>query len=442
MKYWLKENLLNRWYNSVLTGVFILLIGILVFFGIRFLFVSGEWTPIRENLTLFMIGRFPRAEQWRILAQIQLITFSIGLIWGIYISMPKRTSAHQFEKSPFWKRYWALGLLLVVLLMLAQSFLPFVFVLIACGSFALAFFIGKLTPARFRGLGQYCAVLCFIISYQILNGTHGNAWIWTGLLTGIAIYRLSNKKMEAAPFWLKTFGGVLGAAIIYGIYQIPAVSFTGVSWEKWSGFHLNLTVTLVALILAIPLGLLLAVGRRSKLPAIKFLSVGYIELIRGVPLIGLLFVGDLFLGFFLTQANSLSTITRAIAVMALFTSAYMAEIFRGGLRAVPAGQIDASKALGLGNTRSFIYVIFPQALRATIPALVGQSISLFKDTSLLTIISVVEILAVREVVHTQEAFLTIGIAETLIFVSFAFWAVSYTMSKESQLLETRLGVSI
>jgi general L-amino acid transport system permease protein len=149
-----------------------------------------------------------------------------------------------------------------------------------------------------------------------------------------------------------------------------------------------------------------------------------------------------FLGFFINSDEIPSIITRAIAAITLFSAAYIAEIIRGGLQAVPAGQTEAGQALGLSAAKITRLLVMPQALRAVIPAMVGQFISLFKDTSLLVIIGVHDFLGVRELVHGQEAFRGFGIAETLTFVAFGYWAFSYCMSKESQRLERRLGVGI
>lgn len=190
----------------------------------------------------------------------------------------------------------------------------------------------------------------------------------------------------------------------------------------------------------IPLGLLLALGRRSSFPAFRIMSTIYIEIIRGVPMISLLLMAQFFIGFFLNTDTPLSLITRALAAMTLFTAAYVAEIVRGGLQAVPNGQAEAGNSVGLSSWKVTRLIVLPQALRAVIPAMVGQFISLFKDTSLLAIIGIAEILAVRELVHSQAEFRGFGIAETLVFVMLAFWAVSFTMSRESQRLERKLGV--
>jgi len=150
------------------------------------------------------------------------------------------------------------------------------------------------------------------------------------------------------------------------------------------------------------------------------------------------------LGFFVPSGLTPATSTRAIAIFTLFTAAYMAEIIRGGLQSVPRGQIEAAKAVGLSPARQTGYIVLPQALRNVIPAQIGQLISLFKDTSLAGIaMGLFELLNVADTIPAQEAFRGQGLlAETLVFAGLLFWVVSYTMSRESQRLETRLGVGV
>jgi general L-amino acid transport system permease protein len=195
-------------------------------------------------------------------------------------------------------------------------------------------------------------------------------------------------------------------------------------------------------VLSFPLGVLLALGRRSSLPAVRWVCIAYIELIRGVPLITILFVGAFMLGFFLPAGMETPSLeTRALVAIAIFTSAYVAEIVRGGLQSVPRGQVEAAQALGLSAVKTTRLIVLPQALRAVIPALVGQFISLYKDTSLVFIIGLTEVLAVAEAITKQPDFLAQGLfVETLLFAAFVYWAGSYWMSRESQRLERRLGV--
>jgi general L-amino acid transport system permease protein len=205
---------------------------------------------------------------------------------------------------------------------------------------------------------------------------------------------------------------------------------------------LNMFLAACAIVLCYPLGVLLALGRRSTLPLIRLLCTIYIEVVRGAPLFVLLLFANVALGFFVPEDITPSTPTRAIIVFTLFTAAYMAEIVRGGLQSVPRGQFEAAKSLGLSPPRQMFLVVLPQAMRNVIPAQIGQVISLFKDTALAGVaMSLFELLQVTSAVTSQPEFRGQGlIGETLAFGALLFWTVSYTMSRESQRLERRLGV--
>jgi general L-amino acid transport system permease protein len=229
-------------------------------------------------------------------------------------------------------------------------------------------------------------------------------------------------------------GIMLAFAIIIG--------FGGVGWNQWGGLLLTVFLAVGGILLSFPLGVLLALGRRSSFRAVRLVCVVYIELIRGVPLIALLFMAAFMLGFFLPPGvGRPDEVTRALVAFVLFTAAYVAEIVRGGLQSVPRGQIEAAQAIGLSPLKTTRLIVLPQALRAVIPGLVGQFISLFKDTSLVFIIGLSDLLTVAETITKQPDFLAQGlIFETLVFISFVYWAGSYWMSRESQRLERRLGV--
>lgn len=203
---------------------------------------------------------------------------------------------------------------------------------------------------------------------------------------------------------------------------------------------LTLLIAAVSMLACFPLGLLLALGRRSNLPAVLVLSVGFIEFFRGVPLVVLVLMSSQALGFFFPQSLLPGKVVRAIVVFTIFTAAYVAEIVRGGLQSVPRGQAEAAQALGMAPWRVMGWIVLPQALRNVIPALVGQFISLFKDTTLVFVISLLDPLTVADVVTKQQDFEVSNFAESLIFAVLLFWVGSYTMSRESQRLERRLGV--
>jgi len=209
----------------------------------------------------------------------------------------------------------------------------------------------------------------------------------------------------------------------------------------WGGLLLTFLLTVVGIMFSFPIGVLLALGRRSELPIIRWFSVGYIELVRGVPLISILFMMSLMLPLFLPDGWTVDRVIRAMVAITLFSAAYLAENVRGGLQAIPKGQYEAAEALGLSGAQTMIFIILPQALRLIIPILVGQFIAVFKDTSLVAIVGLLDLLGMGKTVLAQPEFLGLQ-REVYVFISLIFWVLSYGMSYLSQQLEARLGVGI
>jgi general L-amino acid transport system permease protein len=274
-----------------------------------------------------------------------------------------------------------------------------------------------------------------------LTNTSG-PWI----TAGIAVVAGVAGRLVGPAVGRRVTGAVGGAVLTLALAALPIVLYlyvvTAVGFAEWGGFMLNLFLAACAIILCYPLGVLLALGRRSTLPLVRIVSTLYIELVRGAPLFVLLLFANVALGFFVPEGMTPSTPTRAIIVFTLFTAAYMAEIVRGGLQSVPKGQFEAAKALGLSPPRQTFLIVLPQALRNVIPAQIGQLISLFKDTALAGVaMGLFELLRVSEAITQQDDFRGQGlIGETLAFGAVLFWTVSYTMSRESQRLEKKLGV--
>jgi general L-amino acid transport system permease protein len=228
---------------------------------------------------------------------------------------------------------------------------------------------------------------------------------------------------------------------VIAVVQIVAGT-GGVSWKSWGGLLLTAFVTVAGIALAFPLGVLLALGRRSKLPALRGITVSVIELLRGVPLVALLFMGHYVIPlFYPNTAEPPSPLARALIVITLFEAAYIAETVRGGLQSIPRGQYEAAQAIGLRPWNMTRLIVLPQALRAVIPAMVGQFISLYKDTTLLQIIGFTELLQVAENATSQPSFLGQRLHPvTFTFAALIYWAGSYTLSRESRRLEQRLGL--
>jgi general L-amino acid transport system permease protein len=224
---------------------------------------------------------------------------------------------------------------------------------------------------------------------------------------------------------------VIGTLMWGGVLGLPYVEN-----ERWGGLILTLLLSTFGLALAFPLAIALALGRRSDMPVIRGLSVGYIELIRGVPLISLLFMASVMLPLFLPSGVTVDKILRALVAMTLFVAAYMAEVIRGGLQAIPKGQYDAAHALALPYWRRTFLIILPQALRISVPPLVNTIVAFFKDTSLVLIIGLFDLLSTLKVSLQEPAWNGYGV-EAYVFASLVYFAFCYAMSRYSQRLEHR-----
>jgi general L-amino acid transport system permease protein len=390
---WVKDNLFATPFNALLTLVFAPLMANVAWRFTRFLAVDARWEIVESNLTLYVVGAFPREQLWRLWLSLAILAVVFGLIGGLVGATAREAAvaAGRDTTTTRWDRLARLGppaLLLFVLLGFARTPTPF-----------------------------------------LLTG----AVVALGITTSRLARRLPGSLRRLVP--LIAIGGV-----VIALYAISG--FGGVPRRNWGGLLITMYYTIGALVVSYPLGILFALGRRSSLPMVRWVCGAYVEFFRGSPLITLLFTGWLVLPFFLPADFPTPTlVTRALVIFILFTSAYVAEIVRGGLQAVGRGQWEAAQALGLSPWKQTRLIVLPQALRAVIPGLVGQAISLFKDTTLVLIIGQQDLLAIAQNVTKQDAFLGQGyIIESLVFVGIVYWVASYWLSKESQRLEVRLGI--
>jgi general L-amino acid transport system permease protein len=240
-------------------------------------------------------------------------------------------------------------------------------------------------------------------------------------------------------FWRAWLGAVWagGLALFFGLLWGGFLGMPYVETRLWGGLTLTLILAVFGIAVAFPLGILLALGRRSNMPVMRALSVAYIELVRGVPLVSLLFMASFMLPLFLPVGTNVNAVLRAQIAIIVFTSAYLAEIIRGGLQAIPRGQYEAAEALGLGYWLRMRKVVLPQAIRTVIPPIVNSFISLFKDTSLVAIVSLTDLmLALRQAVadpNWRAYFI-----EGYVFIALIYFAFCFFMSKYSQHLERQL----
>jgi general L-amino acid transport system permease protein len=219
------------------------------------------------------------------------------------------------------------------------------------------------------------------------------------------------------------YGGILGLPVV----ETP----------RWGGLFLTLVISGVGIVASLPIGILLALGRRSTMPIIRMVSVGFIELVRGVPLITVLFMASVMLPLFLPTGVNFDKLLRALIGVALFSAAYMAEVIRGGLQAIPKGQYEAAQALGLSYWKMMGLIILPQALKIVIPGIVNSMISLFKDTTLVLIVGLYDLLGIVQASTTDSSWLGLA-TEGYVFAAACFWVFCFAMSRYSQHLERKL----
>jgi general L-amino acid transport system permease protein len=254
------------------------------------------------------------------------------------------------------------------------------------------------------------------------------------LLVPLLIPSAPYKRLNAILFF-----GVFPVAgfflLVGGIFGLPHVET-----RLWGGLLVTLVISFTGIILSLPLGILLALGRRSELPIIRTLSVVFIEFWRGVPLITVLFFATYMLPFFLPVSWKIDGLARVLIGVVLFAGAYMAEVVRGGLQAIPRGQFEAGEAIGLSFTQRMALIILPQALKLVIPGIVNTFVGLFKDTSLVLIIGIFDLLGIIQLNLTDAKWFANSTTMTgLIFAGFAFWVFCFGMSRYSQMIERRLA---
>ena len=253
------------------------------------------------------------------------------------------------------------------------------------------------------------------------------------LLLGLVIYSKERSRWKKSLAWLWLINLVVMGTLMYGgVLGMPVVETS-----QWSGLPLTLVLSFFGMVVAYPMGIFLALGRRSKMPAIKTLCVVYIEMIRGVPLISLLFMSSIMFPLFLPEGVTIDKVLRALIAIILFTAAYIAEVVRGGLQAMPRGQYEAADSLGLNYSQTMRLIILPQALKIVIPPSVGILLSVFKDTSLVVIIALYDVLKTTMVTLSNPEWAGYS-KESYIFLALLYFAFCYAMSSYSRRLEREL----
>ncbi len=389
---WIYTNLFSNRFNTTLTVVFGVILGAVAWFGLKWMILDADWTVIGTLGGQMVIGQYNIEAAcpgkncfWRPQASLLLVTMLLGMGWGIIGGgLAKRM---------------AIG---VVAVLAAFSFLPYslermgldvrLLLLANIPALAAGWALARYTPL---GTARWLVVLAvgiFLITLVLLRG------------------------VEGVP-------GLQPVSVIY-----------------WGGLMLNLLLAVAGITLSFPIGIALALGRRSRLPVVKLLCVVFIEVFRGVPLITLLFMSQVLVPLAFPEDFPVNSLLRAAIVITLFSAAYMAENIRGGLQALHRGQAEAASSLGLANWQTTLFITLPQAIRNVIPAIVGQFIALFKDTSLVYIIGMLDVVEIsRAFIQGNPEFIP-SAQELFIFLALVFWIFCYSMSYVSRRIEQHLGV--
>jgi general L-amino acid transport system permease protein len=347
---------------------------------------------ITANSTLFAVGRYPIDQQWRLWLLTALLAAATGVTWGLLRTVAK--AERPIRLWPFNDRL-AAGLLV-----------------------ALALVVPLWLQLNLAIQLRWWLITSLLLLLRWAFGRWG-----IGLPRGC--------KRLVPLIWPLLY--LLGMVLISG-----GLGLIQVAPSQWGGLLLTLVASSFAILICFPLGLVLALGRRSELPLLRWGSVVYIEFIRGAPLITLLFLGQNILGFLLPGGLAPDRVWRAAWVLTFFAAAYVAEALRSGLAAVPRGQLEAAQALGMTMPQGLIQVVLPQALRVALPAVVGQFITLLQDTTLLSLIGLLYLLGTARAVMANPAFLGKS-SEVYLVLAVLFWCCCAALGLGSRALETRLN---
>lgn len=424
---WMRKNLFSSVFNTVLT-LFALYILYLTIPGIiRWVFTdavwSGEdrlacatvaqggqlpdgwkaacWPYVGAYLKQFIYGRYPDAELWRV--NVSLLMFFVGLVPLLMPNLP-------FKRENL---IFMLGIFPVA-----------AFVLLSGGNLD---YNGFLLPEAIMAPSE----LKFWVDFIILTAI---------ICAGVGAYmRATDTDPKPAVILTAIAMGVLALVLF-----VMSVDFglVPVETDLWGGFVMTLVIAVTGIVASLPLGILLALGRQSKMPAVSLFSVVFIEFWRGIPLITVLFMSSVMLPLFLPDGVTFDKLLRALIGVALFSSAYMAEVVRGGLQALPKGQYEGAMAVGLNYWQSMRLIIMPQALKIVIPGIVNTFIGLFKDTTLVSIIGLLDFLGMINLSHSDSNWATpVQAMTSYVFCAGLFFIFCFGMSRYSIYMENRLNTS-
>lgn len=401
---WIRQNLVSSWSNTILTLIGLYLIWIIVPAVYQFLIGDAVWTGetredclghhaacwpyVKAKFDQFIYGRYPFDERWRV--DLVFLMGTIGLIPMAIPSIPYKAANAFF-------------------LLLAFPIASFVLLTGGHVDFSAWFWIS---------LVAIWAIVSAVMVGVVWAG--GNPW---------------NKAQDQLTLWSAVVACIIAICVVISL----DFGLAPVETPLWGGLLVTLVVAVTGIAASLPLGILLALGRRSDMPIVRIFSIIFIEFWRGVPLITVLFMSSVLLPLFLPEGVTFDKLLRALIGVALFASAYMAETVRGGLQAIPRGQYEGAQALGLSYWRMMALIILPQALKMVIPGIVNTFIGLFKDTTLVLIIGLFDMLGMIQLSFTDPNWSTPFTSHTgYAFAALVYWVFCFSMSRYSIFMENRL----
>ena len=455
---WLLKNLFSSIGNSIVTILFGIVVLWLVWQMLDFAILKAVWTGVNrdactgasigacwpmvaEKFPQWIYGFYPVDQRWRVNA-----LFLTGVAALVPMLMP--AAPH---------KVWNALFLLIVFPLLALILLTggnFAFdlgsyvklwsfmALVASAIPLFAFGIeegiaGNKMGLAAAGLGLVLWLLSF--AFTIPFSGPAIAILFTVAAALSIVAAMAGLRQAAEPViksWAVVVAGLFAAMVLLDL----DFGLVPVETPQWGGLTLTLVVSVTGIVASLPLGIMLALGRRSRMPIVRTLCVFFIEIIRGVPLITVLFMSSVMLPLFLPPGTSFDKLLRALVGVALFSSAYMAEVVRGGLQAIPKGQYEGAQALGLSYWQTTAKIVLPQALKISIPNIVGNFISLFQDTTLVLIIGLFDLLGIVQAGLRDANWASASSAPTGYFaVALIFWIFCFGMSRYSVFMEQRLA---
>jgi general L-amino acid transport system permease protein len=456
---WVMANLFSNWKNTLLTIVagyfmYVVLSSVLSWAVFRAVWTGDNreacaienagacWPFVQAKILQWIYGFYPIEQRWR--ANICYLLLIVGLVPMLMPSAPYKM--------------WNALFLLVAFPLIAL-------ILLTGGHF-------NLTLVSFIGVGAWLAAVAAVLPlsvYGIEEGIQkariGIAFVGLGLVVwlisfvdnvgglapilskllvfaggALGLIQLLGSANPAAKANMKLLAIAAGSLLVAMLIMKIDFGLEYVETSQWGGLLVTLVVAITGIVASLPLGILLALGRRSKMPIVKYFCVTFIEVWRGVPLITVLFMASVMLPLFLPPGTNFDKLTRALIATAIFSSAYMAEVIRGGLQAIPRGQFEAAQALGLPYWYMMNLIVLPQALKIVIPGIVNSFISLFKDTTLVAVIGLYDLLNIISAGSADALWASSQTPATGYFAAAAmFWVFCFGMSRYSQYVERRLN---